>query len=410
MILLSAKKRMIAKSYIICLLLLLPRPATSTDACAPPPAPIPGGSRHISIDELGKAYGMSPDDGQYPKLMLLGQRRKLQFLADDRKMVVDGVTLWLNGNVSRRQGSWVIEEEDRRLVLDPLLHPFRHISALDHRVVVLDPGHGGHDPGAVGINGLMEKDVVLDIAHRVKRRLTSEGLTVVMTRRDDRFLDLSERTLTAKAHDADIFVSLHANSAGSSTARGIETFRLSAPGYPAHDAKALATGHDGSFPGNRFDAANTILGYAVQRRLVQETSGLDRGLKHARFQVLREAPCPAILVECGFLCNPDEASALSRNDYRNQIADGIADGILDYVSILRRAKLIQRIKQHNGEYISVDHKEQQTLPCVEQDDDITLTAATKRTERMSGYETAIDRGFGYPPPHRRYPLGGPAGR
>lgn len=287
---------------------------------------------------------MRTDFARHPTLTLEGGQRSLHLFAHERKAQLDGVTVWLNGSVDQMQGRWVVGETDCLHVLEPLLYPFRHVAELDSRVIVLDAGHGGHDPGAVGVNGLHEKDVVLDIALRVEQRLVRQGLTVLMTRRDDRFVELAERTAFAQRHNADLFVSVHANASNGRAARGVETFRLSAPGFPTFSSTVAPALRATTFDANRFDAANTILGYAIQSRLVQRTRSTDRGLKHERFQVLREAPCPAVLVECGFLCNPAEARDLSRVDYRNQVADGIADGVLHYVGTVRRAHLIRRMQ------------------------------------------------------------------
>lgn len=180
----------------------------------------------------------------------------------------------------------------------------------DSLLVVLDPGHGGKDPGAVGIGGLQEKDVVLPISHHVRETLESNGLNVKMTRWDDRFISLAGRTEMANRLDADLFISIHANAISMSRpdVNGAETFYYS-------NGRALAQ--------------------AIQRSILGNINMRDRGVKKANFYVLRNSAMPAVLVEVGFVTGRLDAPRLADPNFRKRMADAIAEGILQYVQQTR---------------------------------------------------------------------------
>ncbi len=245
----------------------------------------------------------------------------------------------MNAGLRQTDGHWSIAEADHRTVVDPLLEPESHLLAYRARTVVLDPGHGGRDDGARSGAGLREKQVVLDLARRIRVHRVNAGLKVHLTREGDRKVELEKRTRMAAAWNADAFVSVHVNKAANVKAAGIETYVLPAPGYPSTSHGEGAVGDAAAQPGNRHDAANTFLGWSLQRALLQRTGGTDRGVKRARFVVLRNAPCPAALVECGFLSNEAEAAKLGDPAYLEQLAVALSKGVLDYAATVERAKL-----------------------------------------------------------------------
>jgi N-acetylmuramoyl-L-alanine amidase len=257
---------------------------------------------------------------------------------DGREAAFSGIGVWLNAPTKRVNGRWAVAEVDVRKVIDPLFRPSAYLGARTYRTVVLDPGHGGSDRGARGRRGVEEKRAVLDIAKRVRLHLVNEGFKVFLTRDGDRFIELEERTKLAAARGADIFVSIHLNAAPSFRPKGIETFVLTPAGYASTAASSSSRRGLGALAPNRFDHSNTLLGYYIQRGVVERTGSEDRGLRRARFLVLKTAPCPAALVECGFLSNPYEEELLLSSDYRERIAQGIARGILDYANAIKRAQ------------------------------------------------------------------------
>jgi N-acetylmuramoyl-L-alanine amidase len=174
-------------------------------------------------------------------------------------------------------------------------------------VVVIDPGHGGPDPGAIGINGIREKDIVLPISLEVASLLEQQGIQVVLTRRDDRDLDLEPRVQIAERANANLFVSIHANAISLSRpdVNGIETY------YYSNDGLRLAQ--------------------TIHNSILQNTVSSDRGVRQARFYVIRNTSMPAVLVETGFVTGRDDAPRLADPGYRSQMAAAIARGILLYI-------------------------------------------------------------------------------
>ncbi|MEM9903745.1 MAG: DUF3747 domain-containing protein [Cyanobacteria bacterium P01_D01_bin.44] len=180
-------------------------------------------------------------------------------------------------------------------------------------LVMIDPGHGGRDPGAVGIGGLQEKELNLWISQRVQQRLADQGIQARMTRSDDRELDLQPRVDIAERANATIFVSIHANA-----------ISLSRP-----DVNGLETYYYSSGIG---------LARTIHNRVLRQTDLRDRGVRRARFYVLRNTSMPAVLVETGFVTGREDVARFRNLSERQQIADAIADGVVDY---LRQTAQIQ---------------------------------------------------------------------
>jgi len=173
--------------------------------------------------------------------------------------------------------------------------------------IVLDPGHGGRDPGAVGIRGLREVDVVNTVTPRVRELLEQQGVRVVLTRNDNRTLELETRVQVAQRANATVFISIHANAISMSRpdVNGIETFHASAEGR--------------------------VLAAAIQESLLEATGSPSRGVKSARFYVIRNTSMPAALVEMGFVTGAEDAPRMETAEYRELLARAIARGILQYI-------------------------------------------------------------------------------
>ncbi len=174
-----------------------------------------------------------------------------------------------------------------------------------HLVVMVDPGHGGKDPGAIGIDGIQEKDIILPIAQRVAALLEQQGIEAILTRTDDYFVDLAPRVDMARQDHADLFVSIHANSIEHRPdVNGLETYYFSS--------------------GQR-------LAQTIHNNILHTVDIRDRGVRKARFYVLRKNPMPAVLVEVGFVTGERDEPRLATADYQNQMAQSIANGILEYI-------------------------------------------------------------------------------
>lgn len=219
------------------------------------------------------------------------------------------------------------------------------------KTIVIDPGHGGKDPGAVSRYGTREKNIVLDIAKRLKRRFENKGIKVYLTRQKDVFIPLKRRANFANKYGADLFISLHANASRYSRARGFEVYYLSEA--TDDNARALAAAENASL---KFENATmngqqgtpsemtTLydlklteyrrqskgLAYYICNMTSDRLAMKKRGVKGARFAVLKGAMMPSVLVEVGFLSNKREASKLKRSSFRDRVAAAISHSILSY--------------------------------------------------------------------------------
>lgn len=212
------------------------------------------------------------------------------------------------------------------------------------KTIVIDPGHGGKDPGALGDGVIQEKGIVLSISKRLKEILTAKGYRVLMTRETNRFIPLKERTQFATRHKADLFLSVHANASESPQANGIETYYLDVSstdkaseqiaarenansGYSIQELESLL---QGILRESKSEDSRRLAEH-VQRKLVHTTGAVDRGVKHARFVVLIGTKVPAILIETGFVSNATERRKLVTTAYQSKIAAAIAEGVDEFL-------------------------------------------------------------------------------
>ena len=192
-----------------------------------------------------------------------------------------------------------------------------------NKVVYLDAGHGGYDPGA-SYFGISEKSLTLAIQSRVKAKLEAEGYQVVTTRTSDTYVDLTDRSRAANASESDIFVSIHINASGSSAAQGIETYYYQP--YAEYPSRINATYHANP---TRLSMSDTLAN-AIQSSLINATGAQNQGVKRQTFAVLRETTAPAVLLELGFLSNPQEAARLNTSAYQETLANAIVAGVKSY--------------------------------------------------------------------------------
>ena len=195
-----------------------------------------------------------------------------------------------------------------------------------NKIVYLDAGHGGYDPGA-SYFGIAEKSLTLAIQSRVKAKLEAEGYRVVTTRTSDTYVDLTDRSRAANASESDIFVSIHINASGSSAEQGIETYYYQP--YAEYPSRINATYHANP---TRLSMSDTLAN-AIQSSLINATGAQNQGVKRQTFAVLRETTAPAVLLELGFLSNPQEAARLNTSSYQETLANAIVAGIKRYYSI-----------------------------------------------------------------------------
>lgn len=199
-----------------------------------------------------------------------------------------------------------------------------------NRVIVIDPGHGGSNVGTHSVlDGRFEKEFTLDLAHRLKPLLEAEGWKVFLTRSSDFFVTNSDRVAYANAHHADLYISLHFNSAAPDTRQaGLETYCLTPTGMPSTVTRNYADPWTENLPNNAFDAQNLQLAVHIHSALLHATGIVDRGVRRARFiEVLRGQQHPAILVEAGYLSNPQEARLIENPAYRQKLAETLAGAL-----------------------------------------------------------------------------------
>lgn len=228
--------------------------------------------------------------------------------------------------------------------------PAKPLAEWEHRpvrTIVLDPGHGGRDPGTTGLGGIVEKDVTLDLARRMQRRLSRWGFRVILTRESDETVELSERTARADAARGDVYLSLHVNSAPRATAAGIETYYLDA-GDERH-SDDVAARENGVAPEEAGELQRTLAQMRVSEisarsaLLARQVHGAvvrglrahygateDLGVRKGPFYVLFLSSMPAVLVEVGFASNPRDADRLRDEVYLELLADRLASGLMAY--------------------------------------------------------------------------------
>jgi N-acetylmuramoyl-L-alanine amidase len=289
------------------------------------------GQKCVRLAEWAKANGFEVRWLKQDETLQLSNRwSKIVLAADSREVRINGVQVWLLYPAVAQSATLCLARLDVEATLKPLVSPPRNLPRAKVRTICLDPGHGGKDPGnEVGSN--QEKQYTLLLAKEVRGQLVRAGLKVTLTRSADSFIELSARPELAKRRSADLFVSLHFNAAesGRSTVQGAEVYCLTPAGATSTNARGEGNA-EGSFPGNRHNDQNLFLAYQVQKALTRNLTVEDRGVRRARFAVLRDALMPAALVEAGFLSHPMEGRQILTEAYRRKIARAIVEGLLAY--------------------------------------------------------------------------------
>jgi N-acetylmuramoyl-L-alanine amidase len=288
------------------------------------------GSEYVRLAEwadlAGCAMKWNKQDGE---IDVSGPSARVNFSIDSRRAEISGVSVWLCLPVVNRNGVPLISLTDLGTTIEPVILP--HKSEARVKTVCLDPGHGGVDSGeSQGHN--YEKKYTLLLAKETADLLEERGFKVFMTRSNDGAVELSERPELALRRGADIFVSLHYNAADPSL-HGVEVFCLAPAGLNSSDAGGGKSFHPAE-TGNAHDDRNVLLAYQVQKSICHNLPVEDLGLKRSRFEVLRLAHMPAILVEGGFLSNPAEAKNVYDPAFRKRMARAIVDGIVAYKQAL----------------------------------------------------------------------------
>lgn len=286
------------------------------------------GRDYVSLANIGVFYQLGPLQRTGNQLTLRTAGRSLRGEVGSAEFYLNNLKFILSYPVVDIGGHPSISRMDLTKLLEPVMRPSRIQNSAKVDTIILDPGHGGGDSGATCLFG-NEKTFALDVALRARDMLRAAGFRVMMTRTTDRFVPLEERAAIASRFPAALFISIHFNSSGNG-ATGVETYTLAPRGVPSMAADGPALSDFVPCTGNARDAENIALACAAHATLVCNSAMFDRGIKRARFVVLRDSATPGVLIEGGFLSNPNDARRISTVLYRQQMAGSIVQAVQNY--------------------------------------------------------------------------------
>src|SRR5437764_13408630 len=285
------------------------------------------GRDFLSVDNIAKFYGFPNPTINGKNVDLNNGKNEMQFHLDSREILLNGVRNWLSFPVFVHDGKIVVSRIDLAKTLEPQLRPNMIPKLGRVRTVVLDPGHGGFDKGAISGYGY-EKDYALDLARLLRPLLQAKGFRVIMTRESDVFVPLELRARIANATSDSIFVSLHFNATDHDPgATGFEIYSLTPRGAPSTYEDGLTLASINVQNGTEADAASVELSSCIYHSLLGHIGEFDRGIKRARFAVLRLTRLPAVLLEGGFLTERGESRLIANPEWRKKLAESICTGI-----------------------------------------------------------------------------------
>jgi len=289
------------------------------------------GHDYLSVDNISKFYGLPAEVvPSGAKVQTDTADHPLEFVSGSREAIINGARSWLCFPVIEQDGKSLVSRTDVAKTIEPLIRPHRVPNVGKVQTVVLDAGHGGHDKGQVSRYGA-EKDFALDVARKLRPILQAKGLRVIMTREGDYFVPLEVRAQIANsAHNA-IFVSIHFNATNDDpNATGFEIFSFTPRGAPSTSDGAVTASSVNMQPGSSVDAQSLALSACIYHSVLGQLREYDRGIKRARFAVLRLTKVPAVLIEGGFLTDGGESKLISNKDWRAKLAGAIGIGIENY--------------------------------------------------------------------------------
>jgi N-acetylmuramoyl-L-alanine amidase len=289
------------------------------------------GQDYLSVDNISRFYGLPAGiAASGEKVEFETAKNPLEFVSGSREVIINGARSWLCFPVIEQDGKLLVSRTDVAKTIEPLVRPHRVSNVGKVQTVVVDPGHGGYDKGQVSRYGY-EKDFALDVARKLRPLLQSKGLRVIMTREGDYFVPLEVRAQIAnKARDS-IFVSIHFNGSNDDrNATGFEIFSFTPRGAPSTSDSAVAPSALSAQPGSAVDAQSTALSACIYHSLLGHIPEYDRGIKRARFAVLRLTKVPAVLIEGGFLTEQGQCKLIAQKEWRAKLAHAISVGIESY--------------------------------------------------------------------------------
>ena len=285
-----------------------------------------GGREYVSDENVAKFYQFERFAKQDKDRIFKHPSLIMTWKIGSESIYVNNIKFNLSFPVIENGCMAMLSTVDLAKLVDPVVRPSYIRKPILFDTVVLDAGHGAHDTGAKGPYG-REKDYALDMVLRLEKELQTRGFKTLLTRREDVFLTLGQRVEIANREKNAIFISMHFNSSGAKTANGIETYALAPQGTSSTDGSSP---WNSLLTGNVRDAENIALATAVHAHVISELKSVDRGIKRARFNVLRGINKPAILFEGGFVTSPSEGKLINDPEHRQRIAVSIADAVVRF--------------------------------------------------------------------------------
>jgi N-acetylmuramoyl-L-alanine amidase len=292
------------------------------------------GHDYLSVDNISKFYGLPAEVvPSGAKIQSETANHPLEFVSGSREAMINGARSWLCFPLVEYDGKSLVSRTDVAKTIEPLVRPHRVPNVGKVQTVVLDPGHGGHDKGQVSRYG-PEKDFALDVARKLRPILQAKGFRVIMTREGDYFVPLEVRAKIANSARNSIFVSIHFNATNDDpNATGFEIFSFTPRGAPSTSDGNVNANSFNMQPGSSVDAQSMALSACIYHSLLGQLPEYDRGIKRARFAVLRLTKVPAVLIEGGFLTERGESKLISNKDWRAKFAGAIGVGIESYQAL-----------------------------------------------------------------------------
>jgi N-acetylmuramoyl-L-alanine amidase len=331
---------------------------SATPAVKPSPTPnqdwqvIKVGPRdYLGVDNIAKFYGLIGNVDSTGKTVVLNNgRNMLQVTLDSREAIVNGIRNWFCFPVIAHENKFLVSRIDLAKTIEPQLRPTMIQRSGKVQTIVLDPGHGGFDKGAASTFG-NEKTYALDVARQLRPLLQAKGFKVVMTRETDVFIPLEVRARIANATKDSIFVSIHFNATGSNpAATGFEIFSLTPRGAPSTNDDSLALHFVNMQAGSPMEAQSFELSAAVYHSMLGHiNTEFDRGIKRARFAVLRHTQIPSILVEGGFLSETGDSKRINDPAWRKQLAESLCTGIENYRALVEKKQRPMLIAEYRAQ-------------------------------------------------------------
>ena len=305
---------------------------------------------YLSADNIAKFYDLLANvDAAGKSVVLKNSRNQLQLTSESREAIVNGVRNWLCFPVIAQDGKFLVSRIDLAKTIEPQLRPHMVQNKGKVQTVVLDAGHGGFDKGARSSYGT-EKEYTLDVARQLRPLLQAKGFKVIMTRENDVFLPLQLRAHIANQTSDSIFVSIHFNATASRDPTGFEIYSLTPRGAPSTADDALSLSFVNMQEGSPVDAQSFALSATVYHSMLGHIPEFDRGIKRARFAVLRHTKIPAILVEGGFLSQNADSKLIANTAWRAKLAEAIAVGIENYRDVTERKQRPMLVVDYRADY------------------------------------------------------------